>query len=95
LIPIQRHRVKKAVTGATSSTQYLYEGGKVVLEMNASGGERQLYYLNARYYNPKIARFISQDTYTGNTRDPLSLNLYTYGYNNPIRYYDPTGHIVT
>ena len=25
--------------------------------------------------------------------DPLSLNLYTYCHNNPIEYYDPTGHI--
>jgi len=25
--------------------------------------------------------------------DPLSLNLYTYSYNNPIKYSDPSGHI--
>jgi hypothetical protein len=31
--------MKKVVTGAASSTQYLYEGDKVVLEMSASGGE--------------------------------------------------------
>ena len=51
-----------------------------------------LYYLNARYYDSKIARFMSEDTYTGEMNDPLSLNLYTYCANNPVMYIDPTGH---
>ncbi|MDQ6423102.1 S8 family serine peptidase [Paenibacillus sp. LHD-117] len=54
--------------------------------------ESKLYYLNARYYDPKIARFLSEDTYRGNAKDPLSLNLYTYTINNPLKYYDPSGH---
>jgi len=54
--------------------------------------ETGLYYLNARYYDPKIARFLSEDTYRGTPDDPLSLNLYIYCSNNPIKYYDPTGH---
>ncbi len=52
-----------------------------------------LYYLNARMYDPKIARFMQEDTYTGEKDDPLSLNLYTYSINNPLIYIDPTGHI--
>lgn len=40
--------------------------------------ETGLYYLNARYYDSKIARFLSEDTYRGDPNDPLSLNLYTY-----------------
>ncbi|RCX08177.1 RHS repeat-associated protein [Anaerobacterium chartisolvens] len=54
--------------------------------------ETGLYYLRARYYDPYIGRFISEDTYTGNPSDPLSLNLYTYCHNEPIMYVDPTGH---
>ncbi|MCI6581326.1 MAG: hypothetical protein MSH15_04995 [Oscillospiraceae bacterium] len=50
--------------------------------------------MNARYYDPETARFIQEDTYSGNILDPLSLNLYTYGHNNPISYYDPTGHSI-
>ncbi len=30
----------------------------------------------------------------GSASDPLSLNLYTYCVNNPIRYWDPTGHVM-
>lgn len=50
------------------------------------------YYLNARMYDPKIARFLQEDTVTGESDDPLSLNLYTYVKNNPLIYFDPTGH---
>jgi RHS repeat-associated protein len=54
--------------------------------------ETGLYYLNARMYDPKIARFLQEDTYRGDPNDPLSLNLYTYCSNEPIMYADPTGH---
>ncbi|ARC84676.1 RHS repeat-associated core domain protein [Clostridium argentinense CDC 2741] len=50
------------------------------------------YYLKARMYDPVTARFMQEDTYRGKDEDPLSLNLYTYCHNNPIEYYDPTGH---
>jgi len=57
--------------------------------------ETGIYYLNARYYDPKIARFLTEDTYLGSIADPLSLNLYAYCANNPIMYVDPTGHAFT
>jgi RHS repeat-associated protein len=54
--------------------------------------ESGLYYLNARMYDPTTARFLQEDTYSGDADDPLSLNLYTYCANNPLMYWDPTGH---
>jgi RHS repeat-associated protein len=57
--------------------------------------ETDVYYLNARYYDAKIARFMTEDTYRGQMGDPLSLNLYSYCANNPIMYWDPTGHVFT
>ncbi len=45
------------------------------------------YYLRARYYNPTIGRFSQEDTYWGD-----GLNLYAYCANNPVRYFDPSGH---
>jgi len=51
------------------------------------------YYLRARYYNPATGRFTQRDSYLGNKADPLSLNRYTYGRGNPIRYRDPSGRI--
>ena len=49
-------------------------------------------YLRARYYNPSTGRFISRDSYAGENGNPLSLNLYTYCYNNPVIYADATGN---
>jgi len=52
-------------------------------------------YLRARYYDPTIGRFITEDSYFGETNDPLSLNLYTYCANNPIMFFDPSGYLKT
>lgn len=49
-------------------------------------------YLRARYYNPSNGRFNSRDTFAGRSGDPLSLNLYTYCKNNPVKFIDPSGH---
>ena len=55
--------------------------------------ETGLYYIKSRFYDASIARFIQEDIYAGKYSDPLSLNLYTYVLNNPLRYLDPTGMI--
>ena len=55
--------------------------------------ETELYYCNSRYYSPELCRWISPDDIS--YLDPKSvngLNLYCYCYNNPISYYDPSGH---
>ena len=54
-------------------------------------------YLNARYYNGKLGRFISEDSqFWGqqNLQDPQSLNSYSYAGNNPIVGSDPSGLLV-
>uniref|UniRef100_UPI00403E3AA9 RHS repeat domain-containing protein n=1 Tax=Paenibacillus sp. FSL W8-0194 TaxID=2921711 RepID=UPI00403E3AA9 len=51
-----------------------------------------LTYARARYYQPEIGRFISEDTYKGTLGNPLSQNLYAYVENNPLIYVDPSGH---
>ena len=52
-----------------------------------------LYYLNARYYDPEDGRFLSRDSYRGDSGNPSTLHLYTYCANNPVNYEDPSGHI--
>ena len=56
-----------------------------------------LYYLNTRYYDPAIRRFINADNYM---LVPLlatqrgGLNMYAYALNNPVMYVDPNGQLV-
>ncbi len=51
-----------------------------------------LYYLNARYYSPENAAFLTQDTYRGDRSRTATLNYYSYCAGNPINYTDPSGH---
>lgn len=50
------------------------------------------YYLNARYYQPENARFLSQDTYRGDVKIPSSLHLYAYCAADPVNFVDVDGH---
>jgi RHS repeat-associated protein len=49
--------------------------------------ETGLYYYRARYYDPKVARFASEDP----LRLDSGINFYAYVENNPANWTDPTG----
>ncbi|MDD2267980.1 MAG: RHS repeat-associated core domain-containing protein [Eubacteriales bacterium] len=51
------------------------------------------YYLNTRYYDPVVGRFLNADSTLGANGNILSYNLYAYCSNNPVRYIDPNGDI--
>lgn len=53
--------------------------------------ETGLVYLRARYYDPGLGRFLQRDPLAGRLTRPGTLNRYTYGRNNPVRYTDPSG----
>jgi len=57
--------------------------------------ETGFYYLQSRYYDPAIKRFINADSvnYLGANGDFTSLNLYAYCGNNPVNYSDTSGHM--
>jgi RHS repeat-associated protein len=67
-------------------------------EQHFTGKERDsesgLDYFGARYMSSSMGRFMSPDPsglYYADPRNPQSLNLYTYGLNNPLSNIDPTG----
>ena len=57
--------------------------------------ETGFYYLQTRYYDPTIGRFINADNYEliAQLASSKELNMYAYCGNNPIMYTDPTGEI--
>ncbi|MFI0416546.1 MAG: RHS repeat-associated core domain-containing protein, partial [Candidatus Thiodiazotropha sp.] len=54
--------------------------------------ETGLYYFKARFYDPQVGRFISQDAYLGEANTAPSLHRYLYAYANPTVYIDLTGY---
>ena len=56
--------------------------------------ETGFYYLNARYYDPEIRRFISaDDQIAGIGESVIGYNLFAYCNNNPVGYADYDGHM--
>lgn len=56
--------------------------------------ETGYYYLQSRYYDPNVGRFISADSYVSTGQGILGHNMYAYCQNNPVMYYDDTGHAI-
>ena len=53
--------------------------------------DASLQFSRARYYHPGVGRFASEDPLPGVVSKPATLNLYAYGYNNPLSFVDPLG----
>ena len=54
--------------------------------------DTDLYYFNARYYDPTLGRFIQADSIIPDVYNPQSVNPYSYVLNNPLKYIDPSGN---
>ncbi len=53
--------------------------------------ETDLYYAKARFYDPEVGRFLTEDPAEPDLTTPPSLHRYLYAYGNPTRYWDPLG----
>ncbi|MFA7106742.1 MAG: RHS repeat-associated core domain-containing protein [Candidatus Izemoplasmatales bacterium] len=63
---------------------YRYRGYRYDLEIS-------MYYLNSRYYNPEVGRFLNADGMLGQQGNVVSSNMFIYCQNNPIMYVDEDG----
>ncbi len=50
-----------------------------------------LIHMNGRMYDAKLGRFISPDNYVQEPFNTQSFNRFGYGFNNPLKYVDPSG----
>lgn len=53
------------------------------------------YYLRARYYDPEIGRFVTQDRFPGWKFEPATLHKYNYAHDDPVNNLDPGGEFVS
>jgi RHS repeat-associated protein len=73
------------LTTGTIFTDKLFTGQREMADLG-------IYHYGARFYSPKLGRFLSADTIVPGYTNPQSLNRFSYVLNNPLRYTDPTGH---
>ena len=74
-------------SSGVTPTDYRYTGQLEQADVN-------LYYYNARWYDPELGRFIQADTIVPGAGSLKSYDRFTYVNNNPIRYTDPSGHCI-
>ena len=60
-------------------------------ELDAATG---LYYAKARFLDPELGRFLTEDPLEGEIASPPSLHRYSYAHQNPTTYWDPDGRAV-
>ena len=53
--------------------------------------ETGFYYLQSRYYDPVVGRFLNADAIIGANGGIIGYNLFAYSNNNPVMFLDPTG----
>jgi RHS repeat-associated protein len=95
-----KHRYEYGVFGSTHledlsggqlENPFAYTGReweRYWLTNGSTSAEKSLYYYRARYYDPAIGRFLSEDPIGFDGGD---VNLYTYVGNRPLTVTDPTG----
>ena len=54
--------------------------------------ESGLYYLQSRYYDPQVGRFINADAFVSTGQGLLGNNMFAYCMNNPVMGCDPYGN---
>ncbi|MEO6633168.1 MAG: RHS repeat-associated core domain-containing protein, partial [Mucilaginibacter sp.] len=74
-------KITYASVASGKNTPFLFVGQYGVMYESA-----HLYYMRARYYDPSVGRFLSEDS-------KWSTNLFSYAENNPINNIDPSGAI--
>ena len=88
-----------------SGAQYAYDAWGNIIAMSGTLAELNplryrgyvydqetgFYYLNNRYYDPEIGRFINEDPYISTGKGVIGCNMFAYCNNNPVNGSDPTG----
>jgi len=72
-------------TDGTTPTPYRFTGQREEATIG-------LYFYNARWHDPALGRFVQPDSLVPDPGNSQALNRYSYVYNNPLRFVDPSGY---
>jgi RHS repeat-associated protein len=95
-----------AASGSTGQlldrTHYEPYGKPINLDVDGIGyaghktdADTNLIYMQQRYYDPMVGRFLSVDPVTANSGPASNFNRYWYANNNPYKFTDPDGRLAT
>ena len=76
-------------SGLTGLSQYIAYNNPFRYRGYYYDTETGFYYLNSRYYDPEVGRFLNVDSALYHSMQ--GYNMYAYCYNNPVMYHDPYG----
>ena len=63
------------------------------MDIRVSSEETGLYYLESRYYDPEVGRYLNADSVIGGVGGPVQgYNMFAYCFNNPVNMFDDSGH---
>ena len=71
-----------------------YNNQKSSTTATAPPRDTGFYYLQSRYYDPTIGRFINADSFASTGDGFLGYNMFAYCNNNPCNFCDPNGHMI-
>ena len=91
--------VGTTVSGGTGISLASYKGDQIgIMAMNPFryrgyyyDNETGFYYLNSRYYDPEVKRFINADGLISTGQGVTGYNMFAYCNNNPVNMVDPSG----
>ena len=78
----------RSLNSGTGTEKYTFTGQFIEADIG-------LYYFGARWYDAALGRFISEDPIKGSMTSSQSQNPYVYCMNNPLRFVDPTGMLMS
>jgi len=81
---------------AWGETRYTYGTTQTTIRYTGQREESSLglYWYASRWYSPGLGRFVSPDTIIPQPGNPQAWDRYAYTYSNPVRYVDPSGHML-
>jgi RHS repeat-associated protein len=77
---------EQSLSTETTTNSYRYAGEQYDVRQG-------LYYLRARYMDPRAARFMQQDEWLGHDPTPITLNKYVYANSDAVNGIDPSGNM--